>query len=155
MEQVLGDKKIKKIITVLCFSVFSLAAFAQDSPYANPEFQEVLKHDAYEPNYFTLIFGLVFVIFLIYLTGFFYQKLLGVNSKFNKKTLDLPDVNKVKILSCTSLGQGKNIYVVQINSKTLVLGATQNQINLLREFSEQETESYLKEIELFEENTNG
>lgn len=92
---------------------------------------------------------------MIYLTGFFYQKLLGVNSKINKKTLDLPDVNKVKILSCTSLGQGKNIYVVQINSKTLVLGATQNQINLLREFSEQETESYLKEIELFEENANG
>ena len=73
-------------------------------------------------------------ILFIYFTGYFYQKLIGVNSKINKKTNDFNDLYKVDIISTTSLGQGKFIYVVEINGKCLVLGATENQINLLREF---------------------
>lgn len=105
-----------------------------DSPYSSSEFQEVLKHDNYEPNYFTLIFGLIIVICLIYFTGYFYQKLVGVNSKLNKNANGDNDFNKVKIISTTPLGQGKNIFVVEIKNKHLVLGATENQINLLKEF---------------------
>lgn len=112
----------------------SMATFAMDSPYSSSEFQEVLKHDNYEPNYFTLIFGLIIVICLIYFTGYFYQKLIGVNSKLNKNANGDDDFNKVKIISTTPLGQGKNIFVVEIKNKHLVLGATENQINLLKEF---------------------
>ncbi len=112
----------------------SMATFAMDSPYSSSEFQEVLKHDNYEPNYFTLIFGLIIVICLIYFTGYFYQKLIGVNSKLNKNAIGDDDFNKVKIISTTPLGQGKNIFVVEIKNKHLVLGATENQINLLKEF---------------------
>ena len=111
-----------------------MATFAMDSPYSSSEFQEVLKHDNYEPNYFTLIFGLIIVICLIYFTGYFYQKLIGVNSKLNKNANGDDDFNKVKIISTTPLGQGKNIFVVEIKNKHLVLGATENQINLLKEF---------------------
>lgn len=112
----------------------SMATFAMESPYSSSEFQEVLKHDNYEPNYFTLIFGLIIVICLIYFTGYFYQKLIGVNSKLNKNANGDDDFNKVKIISTTPLGQGKNIFVVEIKNKHLVLGATENQINLLKEF---------------------
>ncbi len=112
----------------------SIATFAMESPYSSSEFQEVLKHDNYEPNYFTLIFGLIIVICLIYFTGYFYQKLIGVNSKLNKNANGDDDFNKVKIISTTPLGQGKNIFVVEIKNKHLVLGATENQINLLKEF---------------------
>ena len=112
----------------------STATFAMDSSYSSSEFQEVLKHDNYEPNYFTLIFGLIIVICLIYFTGYFYQKLIGVNSKLNKNAIGDDDFNKVKIISTTPLGQGKNIFVVEIKNKHLVLGATENQINLLKEF---------------------
>ena len=112
----------------------SMATFAMESPYSSSEFQEVLKHDNYEPNYFTLIFGLIIVICLIYFTGYFYQKLIGVNSKSNKNANGDDDFNKVKIISTTPLGQGKNIFVVEIKNKHLVLGATENQINLLKEF---------------------
>ncbi len=132
--QILGDKKIKKLFYTLLLFLYSTAVFAMDSPYSSPEFSEVLKHDNYEPNYFTLVFGLIIVICLIYFTGYFYQKLIGVNSKINKKTNDFNDLYKVDIISTTSLGQGKFIYVVEINGKCLVLGATENQINLLREF---------------------
>lgn len=130
------------------FFVFSglLPSFAQDGPYAGTELQEVLKHDAYEPNYLTMIFGLIFVIFLIYLTGFFYQKLIGLGSKINKKALKKSSLNKVNILSSVPLGRGKNIYVVNVNGKNLVLGATENQITLLREFSEQEITEYSKTL---------
>ena len=98
-------------------------------------------------NYFNLIFGLVFVIFLIYLTGFFYQKLIGVGSKINKKAQGQNcAANKVKILSSMPLGRSKNIYTVSVNGKTLVLGATENQITLLREFSEDEIAQYTKDL---------
>lgn len=131
----------------LFFTFFtSLAAIAQDGPYAGTELQEVLKHDTYEPNYFTMIFGLIFVIFLIYLTGFIYQKLIGVGSKINKKALKNSSLNKVNILSSMPLGRGKNIYIVLVNGKTLMLGATENQITLLREFSEQELLEYSKTL---------
>ena len=115
--------------------------------YAGTELQNVLKDDVYEPNYFNLIFGLVFVIFLIYLTGFFYQKLIGVGSKINKKAQGQNcAANKVKILSSMPLGRSKNIYTVSVNGKTLVLGATENQITLLREFSEEEIAQYTKDL---------
>lgn len=145
--QISGDKKIKKIFFSLFLLYNSLPVFASDGPYASAEFQEVLKQDVYEPNYFTLIFGLVFVIALIYFTGFFYQKLIGVNSKINKKTLCIPEANKIKILSSIPLGQGKNVYVTEINGKFLVLGATQNQITLLREFAQDEVKEYIKNVE--------
>ena len=48
--------------------------------------------------------------------------------------------------SRTTLGRGKNIYVVNVNGKNLVLGATENQITLLREFSEQEITEYSKTL---------
>lgn len=125
-----------KILCALYTFLFTLCAYAQEGPYASDEFREVLKQDTYEPNYFTLIFGLILVIFLIYLTGFFYQKLIGVNSKINKKANDeLEKITKAKVISHTPLGQGKDIYIVQVKDKTLVLGATQNQVNLLREFN--------------------
>lgn len=126
----------------------TLSTFAQDNPYANEQFQEVLKHDVYEPNYFTLIFGLAFVIFLIYITGFFYQKLIGINSKINKKANLINDANKICVISSMPLGQGKNIYVTSINGKFLVLGATVNQITLLKEFEQKEVDEYVKNMQI-------
>ncbi len=132
--QILGDSIIKKFFVIFCIFLNTLSAFAMDSPYSSQEFQEVLKHDTYEPNYFTLIFGLIIVICLIYFTGYFYQKLIGVNSKINKKAGIDNNFDKVKIISSTPLGQGKCIYIVEIRGKHLVLGATDNQINLLKEY---------------------
>lgn len=91
-----------------------------------------------------MIFGLVFVICLIYLTGFIYQKLVGINTKLNKKVLDIPDLNKAKIVSTTPTGQGQNLLVVEVNGKILLIGATPSNINLLREFSMQEIADYQK-----------
>lgn len=45
-----------------------------------------------------------------------------------------------------TLGRSKNIYTVSVNGKTLVLGATENQITLLREFSEEEIAQYTKDL---------
>lgn len=44
------------------------------------------------------------------------------------------------------LERSKNIYTVSVNGKTLVLGATENQITLLREFSEEEIAQYTKDL---------
>ena len=62
-----------KILCALYTFFFTLCAYAQEGPYASDEFREVLKQDTYEPNYFTLIFGLILVIFLI--NGIFLSKI--------------------------------------------------------------------------------
>lgn len=89
-----------------------------------------------------MLFGLIVVIFLIYLTAFFYQKLISLGTKLNKKNLNLPDVNKIKIESSTPLGQGRNLHIIQVNGKTLLLGETANQINLVCEFDKNEVKDY-------------
>ena len=98
-----------------------------------------------------MLFGLIFVIFLIYLTGFFYQKLIHVNSKINKKTLSLPELNKIKILSSMPLGQGKNLYCIFVNGKNILIGATQNQITYLREFTQDELDNFAQSIKIEEQ----
>ena len=52
------------------------------------------------------------------------------------------NINKVKIISSTPIGQGQNIHVAIINGKYLLLGATSSSINLLREFDENEIKDY-------------
>ena len=45
--------------------------------------KSALKTSVYEPNYFSIVLSLVFVIFLIYVTGIFYTKLnkVGIQSR--------------------------------------------------------------------------
>lgn len=138
------------LLTVFIF-LNSICAYAEQTPYQSAEFQEVLKQDVYEPNYLSMLFGLIFVIFLIYLTGFFYQKLIHVNSKINKKTLSLPELNKIKILSSMPLGQGKNLYCIFVNGKNILIGATQNQITYLREFTRDELDNFAQSIKIEEQ----
>lgn len=70
-----------------------------------------------------------------------------MGSKINKKAQGQNcAANKVKIISSMPLGRSKNIYTVSVNGKTLVLGATENQITLLREFSEEEIAQYTKDL---------
>ena len=75
-----------------------------------------------------MLFGLLMVICLVYLTAYVYQKLIGVK---------LPNVkdnpNKINILSSISLGQNKNLHVVEVNDKKILIGSTQNNITYLKE----------------------
>ena len=94
----------------------------------------------YEPNYFSMIFGLFVVVCLIYLTGYIYQRLIKINLKSENNEL-----NNINIVSTTSLGQGRNLHIIKINGEYSLIGATQNNITHIKELKNNESVEVLKD----------
>lgn len=122
---------------ILFFTLFiSLKSLAQDEDLSKSEqISEILSNNSYEPNYFSMILGLFIVVGLIYLTGFLYQKLTRA-----KIASDDYMINKPQIISTTSLGQGRNLHVIQIGQDTCLIGATQNNITYIKDIKLQKTD---------------
>jgi len=108
---------------------------------ASPELEHSLKSTANEPNFMTIIFALLIVIFLIYITGLIYSKLNIVGAKTVQEQLKNYDLSKVIVLSTTQLGQGKNLHVIELSNQRYLIGATQNSINLIKELGEVKKEA--------------
>lgn len=85
----------------------------------------------------TLMGALVIVVPLIFLAiwliNLFYK---GGDSMGLKSIPSLGGGNKFKIISSTSLGQGKSIHLLEIRGRQLVVGCTNNSINILTEFGD-------------------
>lgn len=99
--------------------------------------KQTLKATAETPSLFNLVASLLIVIVMIYIVGWIYMKLSHINSKQLFKQQDLP-LNKPKLISGITLGQNRNLHVVELNNKYLVLGVTPNSINLIKEFDKNE-----------------
>lgn len=104
----------------------------------SPGLEQSLKVQSNEPNFMSIIFALLIVVFLIYITGLIYSKLNIVGAKTVQDHLKNYDLSKVIVLSTTQLGQGKNLHVIELNNKRYLIGATQNSINLIKELGEVE-----------------
>ncbi len=83
--------------------------------------------------------SLAIVIFIMLIIAWIYGKIRGIspNSPFFDKFSD-SNMNKFKVLATSTLGQGKVIQLVEINGKQLVIGSTNNNINLLTEITSEE-----------------
>jgi len=105
-------------------------------------------------NFLSVLSSLFFVILLVIIFGWFYAKLKNVDpasllaGKFSDKY-----PNKFNILSTATLGQGKNIHLIEINGKYLVIGSTINNISLLTELSSDKIciNNEMKDLERLEE----
>ena len=107
-------------------------SFAASELYAeNEEIKQALNNNMYEPNYFSLFFGLFVVISLVYITSYVYQKLIKV--KINQ---DDTDIYKIDILSTTSLGQNKSLHIIKANGKCMLIGAAQNNITFIKDIED-------------------
>lgn len=113
---------------------------------ASPELAKSLKNTSHEPNFFSIVFALLFVIFLIYITGIIYSKLNLVGAKTVKDQLRGYHLDRAVVLSTTQLGQGKNLHVIEINDKHLLIGATANSINLIKELEVVKTDENKSKI---------
>ena len=117
----------------IVISLLSLKGFCESELYShNEELKEVLNNHPYEPNYFSMLLGLVFVILLIYLTGIIYQKLTKI-----KLTDDTPKKNKIEIISTVSIGQGKNLHIINAGGKNILIGSTQNSISYIKDIDDE------------------
>lgn len=103
--------------------------------------KQVMKSTPDTPSLFNLVASLVVVILMIYFVGWIYMRLSHINSKsFFRQQKDLP-VNKPKLVSGITLGQNRNLQVVELNNKYLVLGVTPSNINLIKEFDKNEVKN--------------
>ncbi|MBO5947309.1 flagellar biosynthetic protein FliO [bacterium] len=122
---------------VLLFCMFLNVAQAFASITIPAGMKQTLKATADTPSLFNLVASLLIVIIMIYIVGWIYMKLSHINSKQLFRQQDLP-LNKPKLISGITLGQNRNLHVVELNNKYLVLGVTPNSINLIKEFDKKE-----------------
>lgn len=114
---------------------------SQDELKAQGDFGQILakEPDKKEPSIMDVLKSLLFVVFLILLTGWIYMKIKKINpeqllsGKFNKL-----DKNTFKIVSSLQLGGGKAIYLIEINDKQLIVGTTASSVNLLAQMDKNE-----------------
>lgn len=85
----------------------------------------------------SMALGVVLLIMLV--LAWAYSRISGIapSSPLFKQ---FGSVNRFKILATSALGQGKVIQLVEINGKQLVIGSTNNNINLLTEITPEEVE---------------
>ncbi len=86
-----------------------------------------------EPNILSVVLSLVFVILLIYATGIIYAKLNKVGIKTMKKQIGTADDSRVSVISTTPLGNNKTLHVVELDGKRMLIGASANSIDLIKD----------------------
>jgi flagellar biogenesis protein FliO len=99
------------------------------------DLQHSLKNNSGEPGFLSVIFSLLVVVLLIYVTGIIYSKLNVIGTKKVRDQLANYDLHKAIVISTTQLGQNKNLHVIELNKKHYLIGATPNSINLIKELN--------------------
>ena len=123
--------KNKFITTFFVFLATTGAAFAVNLPDA---MKQSMSHDYGIPSVMNLVLSMIFVIALIYITGWVYTKLNIVNRKNIGKITESDNNMHFNVIQSMSLGQQRHIYSVEMNNKILLIGSTPSHINLIKEF---------------------
>lgn len=121
---------MKKFIMFIMMSFLCVDSVFADSVTEN--INSSLKSSSYEPNYFSILVSLVFVIFLIYVTGILYTKLNKVGVKTVRNELKESSDIKPVVLSTTPIGHDKSLQVIEINGEKLLIGVSQNSVSLIK-----------------------
>lgn len=87
----------------------------------------------HEPNLISVVFSLLFVILLIYLTGIIYAKLNKMGFKTLKKQQGEFSSSQVSVISTTQLGSNKTLHVVELDGKRMLIGASSSAIQLIKD----------------------
>ena len=119
----------KIIYIILSFILLNGSSFALTE---TESISSALKSTNYEPNYFSIILSLFFVILLIYITGILYTKLNKVGVKTVKKEFKEASDIKPVILSTTPVGHDKTLQVIEIAGEKLLIGVSQHSVNLIK-----------------------
>ncbi len=134
-------KKLSSFI--LGIMLLSSCAYAIPEVLTEP-MKEVLKQAPAMPSIANVVLSTLFMVLIIYVVAFTYQKLNSYNSKrFSDQSEKALNLNKMKITNCLSLGPNKCLYIVEVNEKFLVVGSTQTQINLLKEFDKKDLQKII------------
>ncbi len=141
---------MKKFIMFIMMSFLCVNSVFADSVTEN--INSSLKSSSYEPNYFSILVSLVFVIFLIYVTGILYTKLNKVGVKTVRNELKESSDIKPVVLSTTPIGHDKSLQVIEINGEKLLIGVSQNSVSLIKTLESGKRQDVINETSVH--NTN-
>lgn len=141
---------MKKFIMFIMMSFLCVNSVFADSVTEN--INSSLKSSSYEPNYFSILVSLVFVIFLIYVTGILYTKLNKVGVKTVRNELKESSDIKPVVLSTTPIGHDKSLQVIEINGEKLLIGVSQNSVSLIKTLESGKRQDIINETSVH--NTN-
>lgn len=138
----------KGITSALILNLMLLAqpVLADESLTSNIKY--ALKRST-ESNYISVLIALGVVIILIYITGIIYAKLNVIGYKTIKKQYKDVDDSKIIIRSTTQIGNNKSLHVIELGAKKMLIGVTNDSINLIKDLSEN-TEKLKRESEVEE-----
>jgi flagellar biogenesis protein FliO len=86
-----------------------------------------------EPSLVSVVLSLIFVLLLIYLTGIVYTKLNKLSFKtMRRQHADLAQ-SHVSVISTTQLRNNKTLHVVELDGKRMLIGASSNAIQLIKD----------------------
>lgn len=128
-------KKIYYLFTLMFFAVQPV--FASESITSNIKY--ALKRST-DGSYFSVVIALSVVILLIYITGIIYAKLNVLGYKTLKKQYKDIDDSKIIIRSTTQIGNNKTLHVIELAGKKMLIGVTNDSINLIKDLDEKNTE---------------
>ena len=86
-----------------------------------------------EPSLISMIFSLIFVILLIYITGIIYAKLNRLGFKTMKNQMKDLDDSRVAVISTTPLGNNRTLHVVELDGKRMLIGSSSGSIQLIKD----------------------
>lgn len=125
------------------FAIFAIIFLGTNKAFCvpesvSPELEQSLKTSHSEPGIMAVLFALLVVIFLIYVTGLIYSKLNIAGAKAFQQQLKDFELYRAVVISTTQLGQNKNLHVIELNKKRYLIGAGQDSITLLKELESEE-----------------
>ncbi len=125
----------KGILSLLVLNMMLIAqpVLADESLTSNIKY--ALKRTT-ESNYISVLIALGIVIILIYITGIIYAKLNVIGYKTIKKQYKDIDDSKIIIRSTTQIGNNKSLHVIELGGKKMLIGVTNDSINLIKDLSE-------------------
>ncbi len=124
---------MNKLFLLLGFYLIGVESYAApiDSALKTP----------HEPSYFSVVISLLCVICIIYIIGIIYNKLNNLGLKTLKLQTKNFSEDRILILSTTPLGPNKTLHVVELNGKKMLIGASANSIHLIKDLSENNTDT--------------
>lgn len=96
----------------------------------------------HEPSIISVVFSLLIVVLLIYLTGIIYSKLNNIGYKTMKRQQNDLSKTHVSVLSTTQLGNNKTLHVVELDGKRMLIGASTGAMQLIKDLGSASTSEF-------------
>ena len=144
LKEICCPKNIKKVTLIALVLILAVGQTMAESGGATPylQYQEPQQSQTSILSAWSYAFSLLATFLLVLGLAYITSRLVANKMKWSGGNKD------GKIISCLSFGSGRGVYLVEIAGKYLLLGVTEQNINFLRELSDDEEIERLREMSI-------